>query len=156
MYFDTATGLLAAAFWATGVNAIALNRVAKEDTLVVCFMLFAFYFYVQAKTTPRQPPEPKRRWYMLSGASFGLLMASKYFPHYFALNMLHHHIVKRRNAKLPAVPGRERRGGPAPLAFYVALALAFFAANPAHPVAPHVDLRVELHRRPVPRRTVAI
>ncbi len=50
-FFDRWTGLLAAAFWAVGVNAITFNRIGKEDTLLVFFMLFAFYFYLRAKQT---------------------------------------------------------------------------------------------------------
>jgi predicted membrane-bound mannosyltransferase len=42
--FDRRTALWAAAFWAFGVNAITYNRIGKEDTLMVFFMLFAFYF----------------------------------------------------------------------------------------------------------------
>lgn len=42
-FFDRWTGLLAAAFWAFGINAITHNRIGKEDTLLVFFMLFAFY-----------------------------------------------------------------------------------------------------------------
>ena len=56
-FFDSWTGLLAAAFWSVGVNAITFNRIGKEDTLLVFFMLFAFYFYLRAKqTSPRRSP----------------------------------------------------------------------------------------------------
>lgn len=47
--FDRWTALLAAAFWAVGINAITHNRIGKEDTLLVFFMLFAFFFFVRAK-----------------------------------------------------------------------------------------------------------
>src|ERR1044072_5934436 len=47
--FDRWHALLAAAFWATGINAITHNRIGKEDSLLVFFMLFAFYFFVRAK-----------------------------------------------------------------------------------------------------------
>ncbi len=51
-FFDRWTGLLAAGFWTFGVNAIAMNRIGKEDTLLVFFTLFAFYFYLRAKQLP--------------------------------------------------------------------------------------------------------
>lgn len=124
LLFDRPTGLLAAAFWATGVNAITFNRVAKEDTLLVFFMLTAFYFYARAKATSGFEPRLKRRNYVLSGAAFGMMLASKYFPHYFGLNMLYHHF-----ARLRVREAGEPRGS-TPLVFYVVVAAAFIVANP--------------------------
>ena len=40
--FDRPTAYWAAAFWSFGVNAITYNRIGKEDTLMVFFMLFPF------------------------------------------------------------------------------------------------------------------
>ncbi len=79
-FFDRWTGLLAAGFWAVGVNAITINRIGKEDTLLVFFMLFAFYFYLRAKQTSTRDLKTRSRNYLLSGISFGLMLASKYFP----------------------------------------------------------------------------
>src|SRR5215208_1539728 len=42
-FFGRRTGLVAAALWATGVGAVTYNRVAKEDTLLVFFLLCAVY-----------------------------------------------------------------------------------------------------------------
>ncbi|HVG29326.1 MAG TPA: glycosyltransferase family 39 protein [Pyrinomonadaceae bacterium] len=123
--FDRRTALVAAAFWALGVNAITYNRVAKEDTLLVFFMLLAFYFYVRAKQTSGFDPPLKRRFYTWSGVSFGLMLASKYFPHYFGLNMLYHHFARLRR-KEPNEPA-----GHTPAIFYVVLLVAFLVANPA-------------------------
>ena len=123
--FDRRTALVAAALWATGVNAVTYNRVAKEDTLLVFFMLFAFYFYLRAKQTSGFEPGRKRRHYVLSAVSFGLMFASKYFPHYFGLNMLYHHLVRVRERE----PGEPR--GRAPRVFYLVLPVAFLLANPA-------------------------
>lgn len=124
-FFDRLTGLLAAGFWAFGINAIAMNRVGKEDTLLVFFMLFAFYFYLRAKQTPAGDAERKRRSYILSAASFGLMLASKYFPHYFGLNGLFHHKVHVRKPE----PGEV--GGTVPTIFYVLIIVVFLIANPA-------------------------
>jgi hypothetical protein len=124
-FFGRRTGLVAAALWAFGVNAVTYNRVAKEDTLLVFFMLYAFYFYVRAKQTSGFDPERKRRNYLLSGVSWGLMFASKYFPHYFGLNMLYHYLfhVRRRE------PGEPR--GNTPLLFYAVVLVTFLVANPA-------------------------
>ncbi|MEP6919719.1 MAG: glycosyltransferase family 39 protein [bacterium] len=124
-FFDRWTGLLAAGFWAVGINAIAMNRVGKEDTLLVFFMLFAFYFYLRAKLTPPKDEKLKRRNYILSGASFGLMLASKYFPHYFGLNALFHHKFHVRKS----LPGEV--GGTTPKIFFILVIVVFLIANPA-------------------------
>ncbi|MDT4952536.1 MAG: Dolichyl-phosphate-mannose-protein mannosyltransferase [Acidobacteriota bacterium] len=124
-FFDRWTGLLAAALWAFGINAITYNRIAKEDTLFVFFMLYAFYFYVRAKQASWNDPKIKRRNYILSGASFGLMLASKYFLQYFGLNMLYHHYFSVRNL------GANEPSGKTPWYFYALVAVAFLIANPA-------------------------
>ncbi|MET0624077.1 MAG: glycosyltransferase family 39 protein [Pyrinomonadaceae bacterium] len=124
-FFDRRTGLVAAALWATGVGAVTFNRVAKEDTLLVFFMLFALYFYVRAKQASGYERKTKKRNYVLSGVSWGLMFASKYFPHYFGLNMLYHYLFHVRERR----PGEPR--GNTPALFYVVVAATFLAANPA-------------------------
>jgi hypothetical protein len=124
-FFDRWTGLLAAAFWTVGVNAITFNRIGKEDTLLVFFMLFAFYFYLRAKQTSTLNVPLRRRNYLLSGISFGLMMASKYFPHYLGLNSLYHQYFRVRKRE-PGEPA-----GNTSLIFYVAMVVAFLIANPA-------------------------
>jgi hypothetical protein len=123
-FFDRWTGLIAAALWAVGINAITYNRIGKEDTLLVFFMLFAFYFYLRAKQTDTRKLGLVRRRYVLSGISFGLMLASKYFPHYFGLNALYHHNfhVRKREPGEPA--------GKAPRIFYGLILVAFLIANP--------------------------
>ncbi|MBD0326732.1 MAG: glycosyltransferase family 39 protein, partial [Pyrinomonadaceae bacterium] len=123
-FFDRWTALAAAALWSFGINAITYNRIAKEDTLLVFFMLFAFYFYLRAKQTSGHDPKGKRKFYSLSGISFGLMMASKYFPHYFGLNMLYHYLYHVRERQ----PGEPR--GYTPLRFYILIGVAFIIANP--------------------------
>lgn len=123
-FFDRRTGLLAAAFWAVGVNAITYNRVGKEDTLLVFFMLFGFFFYLRAKQTSPRDQHTRKHNHLLSGVSFGLMLASKYFPHYFGLNALYHHLFRVRKSEPGDPPGKTYR------VFYLALLLAFLVANP--------------------------
>ena len=123
--FDRRTGLIAAALWAVGINAITYNRIAKEDTLLVFFMLFGFYFYLRGKQTSGYENRRKRWSYIWSGASWGLMMASKYFPHYFGLNALYHYLYRVRN---PA-PDEPHKGVPG--IYYITMALVFLLANPA-------------------------
>jgi hypothetical protein len=123
-FFDRWTGLMAAGFWAVGVNAITFNRVGKEDTLLVFFMLFAFYFYLRAKQTSTLDQKTRHRNYLLSGISFGLMLASKYFPNYFGLNALYHHWFRVRQRQPGEPAGKTSR------VFYIALLIAFLVANP--------------------------
>jgi asparagine N-glycosylation enzyme membrane subunit Stt3 len=123
-FFDRWTGLIAAAFWACGINAITFNRIGKEDTLLVFFMLFAFYFYLRAKQTDTRNVALRKRNYLRSGISFGLMLASKYFPHYFGLNALYHHNFHVRKREPGESPGKT------PRLFYIAILVAFIIANP--------------------------
>src|SRR5262245_34744116 len=66
--FDRRTGLWAAALWSFGVNAITYNRVGKEDTLMVFFMLFAFYFFLRAKQTDTREQKAVKKNLALSAA----------------------------------------------------------------------------------------
>jgi hypothetical protein len=123
-FFDRWTGLVAAALWSVGINAITYNRIGKEDTLMVFFMLFAFYFYLRAKQADTRNVRIVKRNYVLSGISFGLMLASKYFPHYFGLNALYHHYFRVRKRE-PGEPA-----GKAPGYFFLVILVAFVIANP--------------------------
>ena len=124
-FFDRWTALLAAAFWAFGVNAITHNRVGKEDTLLVFFMLFGFYFFLRAKQIPPANKQSRARRYLASAVSFGLMIASKYFPHYLGLNLLFHHNVKVRES-MPGDPS-----GKIPGWFFLVIIGVFVVASPA-------------------------
>ncbi len=142
-FFERRTALLAAAFWAVGVNAITFNRIAKEDTLLVFFVLLATYFYVRAKQTSGFEAARKRRFYILSGASFGLMLASKYFPHYFGLVMLYQHLVTLRQRE----PGEPR--GTTPRVFFVVILCGVPRRQPGHPPAADVGVPARVRGRRV-------
>lgn len=120
--FDRPTGFWAATFWSFGVNAITYNRIGKEDTLMVFFMLFAFYLFIRSKQT--RDPTWFQRLRNLSAVSFGLMLASKYFPHYLGLNMLYHHFfpVRKQSADEP----RWRT----PISFFLIIGVVWVLANP--------------------------
>jgi hypothetical protein len=120
--FGRPTGLWAAAFWSFGVNAITYNRIGKEDSLMVFFMLFAFYFFIRSKQV--KDPAWFARLRNLSAISFGLMLASKYFPHYLGLNMLYHHFfpVRKQSADEP----RWRT----PLSFFLIIGGTLLLASP--------------------------
>lgn len=124
-FFDRWHALLAAAFWAFGINAITHNRVGKEDSLLVFFMLFAFFFFVRAKQIPAGDKPARARRYAASAVAFGLMIASKYFPHYLGLNMLFHHNFHVRKAD-PGEPS-----GKTPGWFFLTIIGVFLLASPA-------------------------
>jgi hypothetical protein len=124
-FFDRWHALLAAAFWAVGINAITHNRIGKEDSLLVFFMLFAFYFFVRAKQFSPVNKQARARRYAASAVSFGLMIASKYFPHYLGLNMLFHHNFHVRKA----VAGEP--SGKTPGWFFLTIVGVFLVASPA-------------------------
>jgi 4-amino-4-deoxy-L-arabinose transferase-like glycosyltransferase len=64
-------------FWAVAPLAVALNRLAKEETLLTAFTLLACYFYCRAQQA--NADLSARRWYDLSAISFGLSFASQYW-----------------------------------------------------------------------------
>src|SRR5205085_11780280 len=69
------------------------NRIGKEDILLVFFMFSGFYLYHRAKRLAAADWRDQERLYALAGAAFGLMTASKYFPHYFGLNALYYTMV---------------------------------------------------------------
>jgi dolichyl-phosphate-mannose-protein mannosyltransferase len=117
--FDTAVGLWAACFWAFDVNAAAVNRIGKEDTFLLFFLLAAAWCYERAKTAAPADRDP---WYRRSAASFGLMLASKYMPHYFALHAVFN-VAADRN---PADKTPDKRKS-----FFAVMAAVFLAANVA-------------------------
>lgn len=124
-FFDRWTALLAAAFWAVGINAITHNRIGKEDSLLVFFMLFGFFFFLRAKQIAPGDQAGRARRYAASAVSFGLMIASKYFPHYLGLNLLFHHNFRVREAR-PNEPS-----GKIPGWFFLLIVGVFLLASPA-------------------------
>ena len=123
-FFDRWTALLAAAFWTFGINAITHNRIGKEDSLLVFFMLFGFFFFLRAKQISPVHRTARLRRYAASTVSFGLMIASKYFPHYWGLNMLFHHNFHVRERQ-PNEPGTKTPGW-----FYLGIVGVFVIASP--------------------------
>ncbi|HVG18406.1 MAG TPA: glycosyltransferase family 39 protein [Blastocatellia bacterium] len=117
--------VISSLLWAVGLNAIWFSRIVKEDSLLVFFLFSGFYLYGRAKACPASDVRGQRRLYSLSGAAFGLMMASKYFPHYFGLNALYYTLVgydSRNNRPLSGHIWARYFGG---------VVLAFILFNPA-------------------------
>jgi len=126
-FFSRRVGLLAAFLWATGVHAVFINRVAKEDTLLVFFLLWGLYFHGRMKTTADQAARPKRIFHLLSAACFGLLLASKYFPHIAGVPLLFYFLHRKYN---PSQYPPDRYGRRDLVLYLAVMAGAFLLANP--------------------------
>jgi hypothetical protein len=118
-FFGTFAGALAAWFWAFDVNAAAMNRVAKEDTFVLFFLLVAAWLYERAKRVGAADPHRAQRWFAASGAAFGFMLASKYVPYLWGIHVLYFRAADPH-------PGRNRADK---LPYLGALAAAFLIAN---------------------------
>ena len=99
-FFGVEVGLLSALLWSIGTIAIMVNREAKEDTLLVFFSWLAYYFYIRAKKVSLTDTRRAEWYYGASGGCFGLMLASKYFPHYLGLIFLFYALLGDK-AKFP-------------------------------------------------------
>ncbi|MBI3402408.1 MAG: glycosyltransferase family 39 protein [Acidobacteria bacterium] len=120
LLFGPSVAVVASVIWALDVNAIATNRIGKEDTLLLLFFLLAVWCYERAKRQGDTDPQGAQRWYAGSGAMFGLMLASKYMP----VSLMAYAVF---NAVTDRAPGANR-----PRWFWMsgAALLAFLAANP--------------------------
>ncbi len=131
LLFSSRVGLIAAGVWATNILAISINRIGKEDTFLVFFMLLSYAAYFQAKriSLRRDPADGARlNWlYLLSGSAMGLMIASKYFPHYWGLLFLWEWLSQRFLSE-------KKLDNPIPKSglwrFYLGMGGAFLLANP--------------------------
>jgi len=121
LLFGMPAAMMAALFWAVDVNAIAISRIGKEDTFALFFFLLAVWYYERAKREGARDPVGAQRWYGASGASFGLLLASKYFPHYLGIYALFNSVTDRN-------PGANR---PDRFRYYGLMVAMFVVANVA-------------------------
>jgi hypothetical protein len=108
-------------FWAVSPLAIALNRLAKEETPLTFFTLLACYLYCRAQQA--DSGESARQWYDLSAIGFGLAFASQYILHLLGLNALAWFLAGRMG--LTREPSRfsYRR-------FFLVIFLTFILVNP--------------------------
>jgi hypothetical protein len=108
-------------FWAVSPLAVALNRLAKEETALTFFTLLACYFYCLAQQADSD--ESSRGWYDLSAIGFGLAFASQYILHLLGLNALAWLFAGRMG--LTREPSRFRYGR-----FFLVIFLTFILVNP--------------------------
>jgi len=120
--FGAAVGWWAAVLWAFDVNAVAISRIGKEDSLLLLFLITAAWCYERGKRSapaPRAYSAAGQRWFAAAGAAFGLMTAAKYMPYFFGLHALYCRVADPH-------PGLNRPDKPR---YYGWMAAAFLAAN---------------------------
>ena len=108
-------------FWAVSPLAVALNRLAKEETPLTFFTLLACYLYCRAQQVDSD--ESARRWYDLSAIGFGLAFASQYILHLLGLNALAWFLAGRTGLNRKPSRFSYRR-------FFLVMLLTFILVNP--------------------------
>jgi len=108
-------------FWAVSPLAVALNRLAKEETPLTFFTLLACYFFCRAQQADSD--ESVRRWYDLSAIGFGLAFASQYILHLLGLNALAWFLAGRMGLNREPSRFSYRR-------FFLVIVLTFILVNP--------------------------
>ena len=89
--FGAEVAMIAAALWAFDPQAIGFNRIGKEDTFLLFFFLLGNIFWLRgqrvAENNSGQRPDP---YYWATGACFGAMMASKYFPQLIGISICYY------------------------------------------------------------------
>jgi hypothetical protein len=122
--FGAEVALIAAALWAFDPTAIALNRIAKEDTFLLFFFLLANVFWLRGQRVAESTNENPSRYYWATAASYGAMVASKYLPHLIAISICYYWMFQQ----LPET--RWRLGKVRLLKFFAIMALVFLILSP--------------------------
>jgi 4-amino-4-deoxy-L-arabinose transferase-like glycosyltransferase len=122
--FGRSIGLIAASLRAVEPMAIGFDRIAKEDTLVLFFFLLCCLFFVKSQSAAERGVAHWLRYFWASAASFGALMASKYYPHLLAV------LGGYYNAFLKLPDKKWSIGKPGWLKFFIVMGVAFVLLNP--------------------------
>jgi hypothetical protein len=122
--FGPEVALFAAALWAFDPNAIAFNRVAKEDTFLLFFFLLANVFWLRGQRVAENNLRKPTPYYWATAAAFGAMIASKYVPHLLAISISYYWMFQA----LPET--RWRLGKKRMLMFFVIMGLVFLVLSP--------------------------
>jgi hypothetical protein len=122
--FGAEVALIAAALWAFDPNAIAFNRIAKEDTFLLFFFLLANVFWLRGQRVAENNLRKPTPYYWATGAAFGAMVASKYVPHLLAISISYYWMFQA----LPET--RWRLGKKKMLTFLAIMGLVFLILSP--------------------------
>jgi len=122
--FGRSIGLVSAILWAVEPTAIGFDRIAKEDSLVLFFFLLTSLLWIKGQTAAEQGKTTWPRYVWATAASFGALMASKYYPHLLA-------VLQSYYAVFQGIPSTKwRLGKPRYLMFFAIMGCTFLILNP--------------------------
>jgi len=122
--FGLEVALIAAALWAFDPSAIGLNRIAKEDSFLLFFFLLANVFWLRGQRAAESTDSSPNKYYWLTAASYGAMVASKYVPHLFAISICYYWMFQ----SLPET--RWRLGKKRLLIFFTIMGLVFLILSP--------------------------
>jgi Dolichyl-phosphate-mannose-protein mannosyltransferase len=122
--FGTEVALIAAALWAFDPTAIGFSRIAKEDSFLLFFFLLANVFWLRGQRAAESTDSSPTKYYWLTAASFGAMVASKYLPQLIAISMCYYWIFQN----LPET--RWRLGKKRMLMFFAIMGLVFLVLSP--------------------------
>lgn len=122
--FGTEVALIAAALWAFDPMAIGFSRIAKEDTFLLFFFLLANVFWFRGQRAAESTDSNPTKYYWLTAASFGAMVASKYLPQLIAISMCYYWMFQN----LPET--RWRLGKKRMLMFFAIMGLVFLVLSP--------------------------
>jgi Dolichyl-phosphate-mannose-protein mannosyltransferase len=122
--FGPEVALIAAALWAFDPTAIGFNRIAKEDTFLLFFFLLANVFWLRGQRVAESTERNPTRYYWLTGAAYGAMIASKYVPHLIAISISYYWMFQ----KLPET--RWRLGPKRILKFFAIMGIVFLILSP--------------------------
>lgn len=122
--FGAEAGLIAAALWAFDPMAIGFNRIAKEDTFLLFFFLLANFLWLRGqRVAETQSPLKAEKYYWVTAAAFGAMMASKYVPQLLTVSICYYFVFQG----VPAT--RWRLGKIRLLKFYGLMGIVFVLLN---------------------------
>jgi hypothetical protein len=131
-FFGSSTALWAALLLALDLSASGINRIGKEDSFLVFFLLLGAWLYEEARARHLRDGRAPHLWYAASGAAFGVMLASKYLLHYLGLWALFTVAAGAESDRVSAATGRAADTWQrASWHFYAAIPAAFVVANPA-------------------------
>jgi len=122
--FGSEVALIAAALWAFDPTAIGFNRVAKEDTFLLFFFLLANVFWLRGQRVAESTDRNPNRYYWLTGAAYGAMIASKYVPHLISISMSYYWMFQ----ELPET--RWRLGPRKMLKLFTVMGIVFLILSP--------------------------
>ena len=122
--FGAEVALIAAALWAFDPTAIGFNRIAKEDTFLLFFFLLANVFWLKGQRLAESTDRNPTRYYWLTGAAYGAMIASKYVPHLIAISISYYWMFQN----LPET--RWRLGPKRILKLFLIIGIVFLILSP--------------------------